>query len=148
MNLISNPAFVGKWLVVRVVSSVCPQRTRHGLTARKCSPFHAPVGGAHRDGPMSAFPPVRSTVRGATSANWTFAGRDAGGYRAPATYSSSRPACSTASIQSWLAYVIAKLPDHPAKRIDKLRVLASASLLLRSTGRSVAYAAFRPEMQV
>jgi len=56
MNLISNPAFVGKWLVVRVASSVCPQRTRYGLTARKCSPFHAPVGGAHRDGPMSAFP--------------------------------------------------------------------------------------------
>jgi len=50
--------------------------------------------------------------------------------------------------QSWLAYVIAKLPDHPAKRIDKLRVLASASLLRRRTGRSVAYAACRPEMQV
>lgn len=56
MNLISNPAFVGKWLEVRVASSVCPQRTRYGLTARKCSPFHAPVGGAHRDRPMSAFP--------------------------------------------------------------------------------------------
>jgi hypothetical protein len=100
MNLIPNPAFVGKWLVVRVASSVCPQRIRYGLTTRKCSPFHAPVGGAHKDRPMSAFPRSDQLYE----ARHQPTGHLQAGTRAATAplllISSSRPACSTPSIHS------------------------------------------------
>ena len=53
--------------------------------------------------------------------NWTFAGSDEGGRRAAAIYS----LIATAKIydidpQAWLADVLARLPDHPAKRLDEL----------------------------
>jgi transposase len=53
--------------------------------------------------------------------NWTFAGSDAGGQRAAAVYSLIET-CKLNDVdpQAWLAYVLAKLPDHPAKRIDEL----------------------------
>ena len=53
--------------------------------------------------------------------NWTFAGSDAGGQRAAAVYSLIET-CKMNDVdpQAWLAYVLAKLPDHPAKRIDEL----------------------------
>ena len=54
-------------------------------------------------------------------ANWTFAGSDAGGHRAAAVYTLVET-CKLNDVdpQAWLAYVLANLPDHPAKRIDDL----------------------------
>ena len=54
-------------------------------------------------------------------ANWTFAGSDAGGHRAAAVYTLIET-CKLNDVdpQAWLAYVLAELPDHPAKRIDEL----------------------------
>lgn len=53
--------------------------------------------------------------------NWTFAGSDAGGQRAAAVYSLVET-CKLNNVdpQAWLAYVLAHLPEHPAKRIDEL----------------------------
>jgi transposase len=53
--------------------------------------------------------------------NWTFAGSDAGGQRAAAVYTLVET-CKLNDIdpQAWLADVIARLPDHPAKQIDDL----------------------------
>jgi len=53
--------------------------------------------------------------------NWTFAGSDAGGHRAAAVYTLVET-CKLNNVdpQAWLADVLAKLPDHPAKRIDEL----------------------------
>jgi transposase len=53
--------------------------------------------------------------------NWTFAGSDEGGRRAAAIYT----LIATAKLngidpQAWLADVLARLPDHPAKRIREL----------------------------
>jgi transposase len=53
--------------------------------------------------------------------NWTFAGSDAGGHRAAAVYTLIET-CKLNDVdpQAWLAYVLAKLLDHPAKRINEL----------------------------
>jgi transposase len=53
--------------------------------------------------------------------NWTFCGSDAGGHRAAAIYTLIET-CKLNGVdpQAWLAYLLAKLPDHPAKRIDEL----------------------------
>jgi transposase len=53
--------------------------------------------------------------------NWTFGGSDEGGRRAAAIYT----LIATAKLngidpQAWLADVLARLPDHPAKRIHEL----------------------------
>lgn len=53
--------------------------------------------------------------------NWTFAGSDAGGRRAAALYTLIETAKLNAiDPRAWLADVIARLPDHPARRIDEL----------------------------
>ena len=53
--------------------------------------------------------------------NWTFAGSDRGGERAAATYTLIET-CKLNDVdpQAWLADVLARLPDHPAKRITEL----------------------------
>jgi transposase len=53
--------------------------------------------------------------------NWTFAGSDEGGCRAAAVYSLITT-CKLNDIdpRAWLADVLARLPDHPAQRIDEL----------------------------
>jgi transposase len=53
--------------------------------------------------------------------NWTFAGSDRGGERAAATYTLIET-CKLNGVdpQAWLADVLARLPDHPAKRITDL----------------------------
>jgi transposase len=53
--------------------------------------------------------------------NWTFAGSDEGGRRAAAIYTLIE-SCKLNDVnpQAWLAFVLAKLPDHPAKAIDEL----------------------------
>lgn len=53
--------------------------------------------------------------------NWTFAGSDEGGRRAAAIYSLIET-CKLNGVdpRAWLALVLAKLPDHPAKRIEEL----------------------------
>lgn len=53
--------------------------------------------------------------------NWTFAGSDAGGQRAAAVYTLVET-CKLNDIdpQAWLADLLARLPDHPAKQIDDL----------------------------
>jgi transposase len=53
--------------------------------------------------------------------NWTFAGSDAGGRRAAAIYTLIQTAkLNDIDPQAWLADVLARLPDHPAKRINDL----------------------------
>ena len=53
--------------------------------------------------------------------NWTFAGSDEGGRRAAAIYTLVATAkLNDVDPQAWLADVLARLPDHPAKRIHEL----------------------------
>jgi transposase len=53
--------------------------------------------------------------------NWTFAGSDEGGRRAAAIYTLIETAkLNDIDPQAWLADVLARLPDHPAKRIADL----------------------------
>ena len=53
--------------------------------------------------------------------NWTFAGSDEGGRRAAAIYTLIETAkLNDVDPQAWLADVLARLPDHPAKRINEL----------------------------
>jgi transposase len=53
--------------------------------------------------------------------NWTFAGSDRGGERAAAIYTLIESAKLNAiDPQAWLADLLARLPDHPAKRITNL----------------------------
>jgi transposase len=53
--------------------------------------------------------------------NWTFAGSDEGGRRAAAIYSLIETArLNDADPQAWLADILARLPDYPAKRITEL----------------------------
>jgi len=52
--------------------------------------------------------------------NWTFAGSDRGGERAAAIYTLIETAkLNGVDPQAWLADVLARLPDHPAKRIGE-----------------------------
>jgi hypothetical protein len=53
--------------------------------------------------------------------NWTFAGSDAGGYRAAAVYTLIET-CKLNDVdpQAWLTDVLARLPDYPASRITEL----------------------------
>jgi hypothetical protein len=53
--------------------------------------------------------------------NWTFAGSDAGGERAAAIYTSIQTAkLNDVDPQAWLADILARLQDHPARRIGEL----------------------------
>ena len=53
--------------------------------------------------------------------NWTFAGSDEGGRRAAAIYTLIATAkLNDIDPQAWLADVLARLPDHPARRIHDL----------------------------
>jgi len=53
--------------------------------------------------------------------NWTFAGSDEGGRRAAAIYTLIETAkINDVDPQAWLADVLARLLDHPAKRISEL----------------------------
>jgi len=53
--------------------------------------------------------------------NWTFAGSDEGGRRAATIYTLIATAkLNDVDPQSWLADMLARLPDHPAKRIPEL----------------------------
>jgi transposase len=53
--------------------------------------------------------------------NWTFAGADEGGRRAAAIYTLVETAkLNDVDPQAWLADVLARLQDYPAKRIDEL----------------------------
>jgi transposase len=53
--------------------------------------------------------------------NWTFAGSDQGGERAAAIYTLIETAkLNGVDPKAWLADVLARLSDHPAKRVDEL----------------------------
>ena len=53
--------------------------------------------------------------------NWTFAGSDEGGRRVAVIYTLIATAkLNDIDPQAWLADVLARLPDHPAKRIHQL----------------------------
>ena len=53
--------------------------------------------------------------------NWTFAGSDRGGERAAAIYTLIETAkLNGVDPQAWLADVLARIADHPAKRITDL----------------------------
>lgn len=53
--------------------------------------------------------------------NWTFAGSDTGGHCTAALYTLIETAkLNYMDPQAWLADVLARLPDHPAKRINEL----------------------------
>ena len=60
-------------------------------------------------------------TRTARRVHWTFAGSDRGGERAAAVYTLVET-CKLNGVdpQAWLADVLARLPDHPVKRIDEL----------------------------
>ena len=53
--------------------------------------------------------------------NWTFAGSDVGGHRAAALYTLIET-CKLNDVdpRAWLADVLARLPEHPAKRLAEL----------------------------
>jgi transposase len=53
--------------------------------------------------------------------NWTFAGSDVGGHRAAALYTLVET-CKLNEVdpRAWLADVLARLPEHPAKRVAEL----------------------------
>jgi transposase len=53
--------------------------------------------------------------------NWTFAGSDEGGRRAAAMYTLIQTAkLNDIDPQAWLADILARLPEHPAKRLSEL----------------------------
>ena len=53
--------------------------------------------------------------------NWTFCGSDAGGHRAAAIYTLIETGkLNDVDPQAWLADVLTRLPDHPARRLDEL----------------------------
>ena len=53
--------------------------------------------------------------------SWLFAGSDRGGERAAVMYTLIQTArLNDVDPQAWLADVLARLPDHPAKRIHEL----------------------------
>jgi transposase len=50
-----------------------------------------------------------------------FAGSDEGGHRAAAIYTLIQTAnLNNVDPQAWLAHVLARVQDHPAKRVDEL----------------------------
>jgi transposase len=65
--------------------------------------------------------PVAGACRSVGRRNWTFAGSDRGGERAAALYTLTET-CKLNGVdpQAWLADVLARLPDHPVKRISEL----------------------------
>jgi transposase len=53
--------------------------------------------------------------------NWTFAGSDEGGRRAAALYTLIATAkLNDVDPQAWFADALARLPDHPARRLNEL----------------------------
>ena len=53
--------------------------------------------------------------------NWTFAGSDVGGHRAAALYTLIETAkLNDVDPRAWLANILKRLPDHPAKRLHEL----------------------------
>jgi transposase len=53
--------------------------------------------------------------------NWTFAGSDVGGHRAAALYTLIET-CKLNDVdpRTWLADILALLPEHPVRRVDEL----------------------------
>lgn len=67
----------------------------------------------------AAEPAMRPVATGRR--NWTFAGSDEGGRRAAAIYTLIETAkLNDTEPLAWLADLLARLQDHPAKRIDEL----------------------------
>ena len=105
---------------------------RAGSPARARSPRRSPT--ASTAGPRSPAssttaasacpttpPSGRCAASPSAASNWTFAGSDEGGRRAAAIYTLIETAkLNDVDPQAWLADVLARLPDHPAKRIDEL----------------------------
>jgi transposase len=52
--------------------------------------------------------------------NWTFAGSDEGGRRAAIYMLIETANLNGVDPRAWLAFVPARLPDHPAKQLDQL----------------------------
>ena len=71
--------------------------------------------------------------------NWTFAGSDNGGRRAAAIYTLIETAkLNDVDPQAWLADILARLQDHPARHIAEL-LPWNWKLLQRPTHRAAAY---------
>ena len=65
--------------------------------------------------------PRQRQTRAPGRKNRTFAGSDEGGHRAAAIYTLIETAkLNDIDPQAWLADVLERLPDHPAKRIGEL----------------------------
>ena len=72
---------------------------------------------------MAAGCPALPTVRAQNirPRNWTFCGSDSGGQRAAVIYTLIETAkLNDVDPRAWLADALARIADHPAKRIDEL----------------------------
>ena len=87
------------------------ERGGHGQTARLARGNKRHDNAAERE--------LRAVAVGRR--NWTFAGSDDGGRRAAAIYTLIATAkLNDIDPQAWLADVLTRLPDHPARRIHEL----------------------------
>ena len=100
----------------RTVTPARPSTTASSCWAR------SPASSMTAASACPTTPPNASYVLLPSAAsNWTFAGSDEGGRRAAAIYTLIATAkLNDIDPQAWLADVLARLPDHPAKRIHDL----------------------------
>ena len=119
------------------LSSRNNETPRRSITASSAG-MHSPASSTTAGFACRTMPPSASCAAVAVGRrNWTFAGSDQGGRRAAAIYTLIATAkLNDIDPQAWLADVLARLPDHPAKRIHELlpwnwRFKASLTLLER-----------------
>jgi transposase len=81
---------------------------------------YCPAGNGNDYAPITPRSELRAIAVGRR--NWTFAGSDEGGRRAAALYTLTAATAKLNDVdpQAWLADVLARMPDYPAKRIGDL----------------------------
>ncbi len=89
----------------------------------RCPMIFLAVAGVSRTKPFARNNAAERALRGIALGrkSWLFCGSDRGGHRAAAMYSLIVTAkMNGIDPQAWLADVFARLPSHPAHRIDEL----------------------------
>lgn len=70
---------------------------------------------------LDCHPPRKAEITGRLRKNWLFAGSDKGGHRAATIYSLVETAkLNRVDPEAWLRVTIARIADHPQRRIDEL----------------------------